>query len=609
MQHAIAYNLVHELKITIGIQALHFRPGLNYLQWGTDIIDSAAGFGPAPGPPPAVPPGTAAPAAAPAPGPTSADIATAVATAVTAAIRSTPAPAITVTAAAPPSTTRLRMLFNPASLPADVRARFQHKQDRRILTQIIHTPYNCPLDPCHNMLCWIDAAMEKTVLADGTIFFHMPIDEKMVMKNPVPCKKDTHAAIRRWYQTFQETLMQYGVYVHPLWLFRKNHGGEWGFTIGDGHDNDIPTPLRMTCQQSSMLIFQLLSQSTMFPTGSPLHDVVANCFGDGLKALKAILQRSHPAFIDEPATLVTQYPKQREKSLLEYKMEAEDYLQLRSMIQGHARELDDPGELDIFINHMKQSAFVQRITRDERRQRALLHKYQGDKLLETLHSVLMMPDCPGNDVLRTPRAVRQVSAPSSGVTTGGRTSRIPRLRARRGARVNAVGAASPNSTDTSGSGGARTSGGSSDRTGSDEYYDYDQGATDEDDPEPFTNYEEACVNLLQIEVPDREDTPSNMLTYDNYRRAVLAIRANPNAAYSTNCIVCRGQHRFENCPTLNDHDFLKQHYIRFCQNVRRDQTELSQQRIEPVNFMDQRYFDDNEESDSGSDRDFPYGRR
>jgi len=89
----------------------------------------------------------------------------------------------------------------------------------------------------------------------------------------------------------------------------------------------------------------------------------------------------------------------------------------------------------------------------------------------------------------------------------------------------------------------------------------------------------------------------------------LAIRANPNAAYATNCIVCRGQHRFENCPTLNDHDFLKQHYIRFCQNVRRDQAELSQQSIVPVNFMDQRYFDDGEESDSGSDRDFPYGRR
>jgi len=42
----------------------------------------------------------------------------------------------------------------------------------------------------------------------------------------------------------------------------------------------------------------------MFPTGSPLHYVVANCYGNGLKALKAILQRSYPAFVDEPSTLV-----------------------------------------------------------------------------------------------------------------------------------------------------------------------------------------------------------------------------------------------------------------------------------------------------------------
>jgi len=204
MQHAIAYNMIHELKITIGIQALHFRPGLNYLQWGTDITDSIAGFGPAPIPaaPPA--PAAAAPAAAPAvaaPSPT--DIATAVATAVAAAISSAPPPTITVTTPVTPSTTRLRMLFNPASLPANVRTRFQHKQNRKIITNVIYAAFNCIGDPCHLMHYWIDSGLEKTICADGTIFFHIPIAEKMVMKNPVPCKKDTHASIRRWYQTFQ----------------------------------------------------------------------------------------------------------------------------------------------------------------------------------------------------------------------------------------------------------------------------------------------------------------------------------------------------------------------------------------------------------------------
>jgi len=222
MQYAIAYNVAHELKITIGIQALHFRPGLNYLQWGTDITDSATGFV-APAATAAPVPVTAALVAAP-----TTDIATAVATAVSHAMSHAPPPTITVTTPTTPSATRLHMLFDPTSLSADVRARYQHKQDRKILTTVIHTPFDCLTDPCHNMHYWIDPGLEKMICADGTIFFHVPIDKKLAMKNPIPCRKDTHASIRRWHQTFQETLMQHGVYVHPLWLFRKNHGARLG---------------------------------------------------------------------------------------------------------------------------------------------------------------------------------------------------------------------------------------------------------------------------------------------------------------------------------------------------------------------------------------------
>jgi len=92
---------------------------------------------------------------------------------------------------------------------------------------------------------------------------------------------------------------------------------------------------------------QLPSQSTVFPPGSPLHDAVTNCHGNGLKAPKAILWRSHPAFADEPSALVTAHPKQKDKSLLEHKMEAEDFPQMRFVVQGHSGELDDPGEPDI----------------------------------------------------------------------------------------------------------------------------------------------------------------------------------------------------------------------------------------------------------------------
>jgi len=98
---------------------------------------------------------------------------------------------------------------------------------------------------------------------------------------------------------------------------------------------------------------------------------VAKCYGNGLKALKAILQRSHLAFVDEPTALVTDYPKQKELSLLEHKMEFEDFLQMRSIVTGFPKELDNPGQLDVFIMNMKYRDYVQHVARDERHQLAL----------------------------------------------------------------------------------------------------------------------------------------------------------------------------------------------------------------------------------------------
>jgi len=169
MQHAIAYAVIHELRITIGIQALHFLPGLSYLQWGTGIADSATGFVAAAAPAAAGPPAPA-PALGPAP-PSLTDNGTAVAHADTAAMLTAPPPTVMAITPPAPSTMRLRMLFNPNSLPADVRTRCNHKQNRRLLTTEIYTAFNCPGDACHNMHCWVDPGLEKTICVDGSISF------------------------------------------------------------------------------------------------------------------------------------------------------------------------------------------------------------------------------------------------------------------------------------------------------------------------------------------------------------------------------------------------------------------------------------------------------
>jgi len=174
--------------------------------------------------------------------------------------------------------------------------------------------------------------------------------------------------------------------------------------------------------------------------------------------------------------------------------------------------------------------------------------------------------------------------------------------------VNAIGTTSPNSAATNSSEGREVSGSSADRADSEEYYDYDQAPSNNGDSGPFTNYNEVFANLMKIEIPDQEDAPNKLLVFDSYQKAMNAIKEDTNVAFGTHCIVCKGQHRFENCPTLNNHKFLKKHYIRFCQNVCRDHTELQLNR-EPVNFMDQRFIDDSGSASEGDAWDFPYGHR
>ena len=145
--------------------------------------------------------------------------------------------------------------------------------------------------------------MDKIVLADGKLFFFQAIDEKAALKNPIRLEKDTFQNTRRWYEMFCDHMQQHGIYIHPLYLFRANHGGEWGFSIGDDADDDLPKRMSVIVHRCKGLVFQILSQKDMFPANSNLKFLVANSNGDGYYALKAILRTCHPAFQEAPATL------------------------------------------------------------------------------------------------------------------------------------------------------------------------------------------------------------------------------------------------------------------------------------------------------------------
>ena len=80
--------------------------------------------------------------------------------------------------------------------------------------------------------------------------------------------------------------------------------------------------------------------------------------------------------------------------MLEYYSLFQDYLQLRAYIMDQNSSLDNPDELDVFINNTKHSQWLNRITHDERKIATMAHKYTAAQIVETLNTYLNEPDSP-----------------------------------------------------------------------------------------------------------------------------------------------------------------------------------------------------------------------
>jgi hypothetical protein len=103
-----------------------------------------------------------------------------------------------------------------------------------------------------------------------------------------------------------------------------------------------------------------------------------------------------------------------------------------------------------------------------------------------------------------------------------------------------------------------------------------------------------------------------------YTASIYKIAAEGHPSGNQTCIVCNGQHRFDGCNVLKNTKFLQGHYIRYCQQLRRETaardaalngnaapTPSLQQH--PVNFVDRH--SDKPESEPEDSLDFQEGRR
>ena len=91
-----------------------------------------------------------------------------------------------------------------------------------------------------------------------------------------------------------------------------------------------------------------------------------------------------------------------------------------------------------------------------------------------------------------------------------------------------------------------------------------------------------------MDVPE-DDT--DMHLHHSFCFAVQTIKDQPERAFTGDCIVCRQQHTFDNCPILKDIEFLKNHYVRFCQLMRKNQASMMSRDDPNRNRTDVNYVD------------------
>ena len=424
-------------------------------------------------------------------------------------------------------------LFNSANLDPDVKARYDHKLAKGLILGRSIVPFS---STGHY---FAQDGSDRIILADGSLFYHVDDpDIKNLHRSPPKCTDPTFSGVRQWYQTFQQHVVDYGIYCHPMWCFRANHGGNWGFTCDGRADSDLPITMQAPCTRMTGEIYKLLTSSDMFPKGSSYASIISNCYGDGYWALKQILLKVHPLFHEQPATLIKNYPMQKTLPLAKYYQIFRDYLQLRAFINNIDSSLDDDSELDIFIANSAHPRYLNRVTRDERRQSSLQHKYRGDQLLETIQKHLTAPDSPATGPVLRPRTPRPPYMQSAS-----RASPRPTP-------VNPVTWMHP------------------DQSPSNKFAPVlpDSPSTSPPSSSPPAESTDLIAALDDITPPHEHRE-----LFHVYSAQVFQTQREPNRAFSSPCLVCSGSHRFTDCPILNDTEFLRQHYIRWCQQLKQDQ--------------------------------------
>ncbi|KAG7369542.1 reverse transcriptase RNA-dependent DNA polymerase [Nitzschia inconspicua] len=429
---------------------------------------------------------------------------------------SSPFPVVPSSGSAIPPSAPAVFHFNPSVLPQGPRERYEKR--------ICRSQHVCGAD----LTPFVDAGLERNysvdpitgqyfVLRDGTLFELKPLNEKGLHRSPPRCVDTSGPGFRFWYEHFMGHCMSNGYYVHPYILFGR-----------DGRD--LPASLSDFIESCSLAIWSLLSQDKMFPDKSVFQTLVRKTYGRGYEALRHMIMRTSPLFAESPGDHVRSPPNQLVgKTLLDYHVVFRDYLAMSALVHNTSMSLDEPRVMDMFLAGTLDYTFFRRVSREERQQPSRLQYFRDETIVATLEAYMLYPDyVPAPTVPATPR-------PRAWQSSSSRPPDLKSLHLLDLAPAPPTSGILDSALDSSPS-----------------------SATHVDSPE-------AHLHALGPVIPPDD---ADLAVDQKYRAAVYALHKSPSSLTSP-CMVCGDDHRFDDCPVLQNVAYLRDHYIKFCGFLKR----------------------------------------
>ena len=482
-------------------------------------------------------------------------------------------------------------IFNHSVLRDDIRQRYLNRLAKKPMSKvIINTAYStdtigvratvpCFFYPDMQLAAGTTRGtqgLERVICADGTLFVVRSIKYSTVQKLPATkLKTNSFVGIRTWYDELMNTMHDHGVYVHPFWAFRPACTASWGFEAQNSQiepDRDLPYELRDTLVAMSGAIYAHLSKPGTFTKESELHTLLETCPGDGYRVLKLIVLRTHPGYQEQPGVYLRQYPQQqKDESLLYFSLVFKDYLFLQGYVFGMVQSLNDEDTQDIFISSCRYANYLTRRTREKRLISAA--SFRQDTIVDTLTQFLESFDSP----LQHDREMEKQRARLEKTKLFVKKPFSSPLGRKKVTKVNAINAGPEEPTMAivpyQGSTEEETS-------DNDELFvdalESETGIQDYESSQVHAIFaskmEDIELEMMGLDMP--EDSKEAII-HDRFCFAISQAKEDPKKVFVGDCIVCRKQHTFDNCPILKDHEFLKNHYIQFCQLLRKHQRSLN----------------------------------